>query len=228
MIQHRSFRWFLGCVAVVLISPFIYWATGIGQGAAELSAELVYGSAGQPLNSPKAQALHRLLLPMRLERLLLYPLLLITFQLGGGGILLRRWLATNGTLRQAYQWLTTLTRWLPQRWQHRFDGFNLLVILLFVILFNVTIFTLYLPFNFYRGFILAHQFGLSNYTTLGWLSDWGKNVLIALLMDGVIWTGFYALMHLLPRRWPIVAGALVTVFGMLFTILSPVLITPLF
>lgn len=227
------YQWLLlALVALLLLSPLIYWATGIGQAAAGLSPEIGRAADGSLTNSPKAEALHALSLPMRLQRLALYPLLLLAFQLSGGAVALRalieRRLDRWSPGWNWPPWLARLTRLIPARWRQRLTGHDLLVVLLFIVLFDLALFLLYLPFNFYRGFILTHQFGLSAYTALGWLSDWGKNVGLALLMDGLLWGGFYSLVRLLPRRWPILGGALLVAAGFGFTLLSPILITPLF
>jgi STE24 endopeptidase len=107
-------------------------------------------------------------------------------------------------------------------------GRELAVVLLFVVVFDLGLSLLYLPFNFYSGFILAHQFGLSRQSASGWASDWLKNLLIALVIDGLAWTAFYALLRLMPRRWPIPAGALAMLMSAVFILVAPVLITPLF
>jgi STE24 endopeptidase len=216
---------FLLLVVVILLSPLPYWLTGIGQSAAGLSAELLHRPDGTPVTSPKAEARHSLTLPMRLQRMIIYPLLLLAFQLSGGATALRSWLE-----RQSLSILSRIglhdTR-LPRGGQ-RLTGSNLLPILLFILTFNLGLFLLYFPFNFYSGFILGHQFGLSTQTAPAWMSDWTKSVLIALIINGLLWTGFYALMRWLPRRWPIPAGALLLLFSLIFTLLTPILITPLF
>ena len=77
--RQRFFRWlFLFAMVIVLLSPLAYWLTGIGQSAAGLSAEVVHGPDGVLVSSPKAEALHRLSMPMRVERLFIDPLLLFT------------------------------------------------------------------------------------------------------------------------------------------------------
>ena len=43
------------------------------------------------------------------------------------------------------------------------------------------------------------------------MNDAAKSLLIGLVMSGVGWTGFYGLMRLMPRRWPIPAGVLLAV-----------------
>jgi STE24 endopeptidase len=171
---------------------------------------------------------------MRVERLLIYPLLLIAFQLSGGAIALRKRLETRTqpNLARRLQWMAPgfnfIRNYIPYDWRRRLSGRDLQIIMLYVVAFSLGIFLLYLPFNFYRGFVLAHQFGLSTQTALGWLSDWLKNVLINLVIDGLLWSGLYGLMRLLPRRWPLLGGALLVLAAFGLTLLNPIIITPLF
>ncbi|MCB0181386.1 MAG: M48 family metallopeptidase, partial [Anaerolineae bacterium] len=118
-------------------------------------------------------------------------------------------------------------RW-PKRWRQRLTPANLLTICIFILALNLAIFLLYLPYNFYRGFMVAHQFGLSTQTVIGWFSDWSKSVLIELLIAIGTWTTLYGFMKLLPRRWPLPVGVLMVTFLFIFTLLTPTLITPLF
>jgi STE24 endopeptidase len=158
---------------------------------------------------------------MRLERLILYPLLLIGFQLGGGAPVLRRRLtACFGSSIQAVP--------SPRPWYRRVTLPDFLLILSFVVILDTGLALLYLPFNYYRGFVMGHQFGLSTQTAAGWLADWGKSLLLTLATDGLLWGGFYALLQAAPRRWPIPAGALLLGFGFVYTLITPLLITPLF
>lgn len=228
----KFYRWlFLTLVAIILLSPLLYWLTGLGQAAANLSAEIIRPPDGTLFSSPKAEVFHRLTLPMRIERLLIYPLLLLSFQFSGGSLALRRWLEKRvPTVLSKLSFKRaggqggrgTGAKFLPC------SPAPLLLTLLFILLFEIALTLLYLPFNFYRGFIVGHQFGLSTQTSLGWLNDWFKGLLITLVLDGVAWAGLYGLMRLLPRRWPIPAGALLMFFGAALVLLEPVLITPLF
>ena len=233
--NRKIYTWLLwSIVVVILISPFIYWSTGVGQSAAALPAKIGRLPDGALISSPKAEALHSLGLPMRLERMFIYPLLLLAFQLSGGAVALRRQLKA-----QVQPWLARRLPWpgqilkrpgqrIPPTWRKRLAGRDLVVILLFIVVFNLGIFLLYLPFNFYRGFILMHQFGLSTQTVPGWFSDWGKSVLVNLVIDGLLWAGFFGLMRLMPRRWPVPGGALLMASSFGLVLLTPILITPLF
>lgn len=234
--KHQSvWGWiFLALLAVILLNPLLYWSTGIGQSAAGLSAEIGHQPDGTPISSPKALALHRLSLPMRIERLLTYPLLLICFQFSGGSLALRRWLEerTRRSLSHRPPWLMRGGAWVgrlaPRTWRQRVSGRDLLVILLFALALQVALPLLYFSWDVYSGFILAHQFGLSTQALAGWVSDWGKNSLITLVMNSLSWTGLYGLMRLMPRRWPIPAGALMMLLSAGFVLITPWLITPLF
>jgi STE24 endopeptidase len=227
-------RWlFLAVLVMVLLSPGPYWLTGIGQSAAGLSAEISRRPDGTLVSSPKAEALHRLTLPMRIERLLIYPLLLFCFQLSGGSLRLRRWLdqgagQARGLPLRIARGLGGIGRLIPKTWRQRVAGSDLFIIFLFVLVLEIALFLLYLPFNFYSGFILAHQFGLSTQTAPGWAADQVKNLLIALVMSGLGWTGFYGLMRLMPRRWPIPAGAFMILLSAVLVVITPILVTPLF
>ena len=93
MTYQKFFRWLLpALMAVILLSPLLYWLTGVGQAAQGLSADIVRLPDGTMMSSPKAESLHSLALPMRIERMFIYPLLLLAFQLSGGAVRLRQWL----------------------------------------------------------------------------------------------------------------------------------------
>ena len=236
MKTQRFFRWlFLALLAVMLLSPLVYWLTGIGQLAGELTAEIGRQPDGTLASSPKAEALHRLALPMRIELMIIAPVLLLSFQFSGGAIALRAWLD---------QRVPALTRLFPRRrsaeqqhnsgqpslrsWRQRLAWGELFIIALFLLIFETGLALLYLPSTFYRGFILAHQFGLSTQTALAWFNDWVKSLLLGLVTGGVLWTGFFGLMRLFPRRWPIPGGIALLAVGFVFTLLAPRLVTPLF
>jgi STE24 endopeptidase len=241
--RRRFFGWLLVVVAIaIILSPLVYWLTGIGQSAPQLSAAISHAPDGTLVSSPKAVARHQLTLPIRIERLLIYPLLLIGFQLSGGALTLRRW-AERPVQRLALRrmqgqpslarrslgrLLGQMRRLIPRPWRERVGGQDLLVVLFFVILFEVAISLLYLPFNFYSGFVLARQFGYSTQTSQAWFWEWFKNLSIALLADSIVWTGFYAVLRLMPRRWPIPAGVALMGLSAVVILITPVLITPLF
>ncbi len=229
-IKKLSFWLCIALIILIPLGPLPFWLTNIGQTAPTLSAELSHAPDGTLVSSPKAQARHSLALPMRLVRMMFYPLLMLSFQLSGGAVALRGRIEKYVAPLRWPVWIKGkwLARFIPVAWKQHLTGTDILITLLFILIFNLAIFLLYLPFNFYRGFILAHQFGLSTQTAPGWLGDWGKSVLIELLISGLLWSGFYGLMRLFPRRWPVLGGGLLMLFSFIFVLLIPIFITPLF
>lgn len=216
-------------IGLLILSPVIYFSTGIGQQGATLSPDPIISSDGMLQSSPKAIAWHQLTLPIRIEQLLIYPALLLLLHYSGLAVKLRRHLENvifpplrklSGATRLNYQ-VRRATR-------NRLTLGDLAVILLYILIFSLTITLIYFPFSFYTGFVLRHQFGLSTQTWPAWTRDfavnWGVNGIINLLLYG----GFYSLMRLFPRQWPMWAGAGLTLFTFGYILLEPLVITPLF
>jgi STE24 endopeptidase len=225
---------FITIIVLFACTPFIYRATGIGQQAASLSAEISRGADGQLQSSPKAEARHRLLLPMRIQSLVLFPLLLLAFYFSGYAAATRCWLETHVKNRLLHPPSSTpraVVRWfrlMPERWRESVSGWEIVTVLLFVAGLHLGVALIYLPFNFYRAFIVGHQFGLVTLTAYGWITDWGKSLLIDVAIAGLMWTGLFVLMRVLPRHWPIIGGALLFFFTGLYVLITPLVITPLF
>lgn len=97
-------------------------------------------------------------------------------------------------------------------------------IVLFLLLFQL----LNLPLAYYRGFIVEHQFGLSNYTAAAWLIDYAKSAMIGVLISSAGLIGLYFLMLRRPGRWWLPAGVALTFFILLGTYFYPLVIDPLF
>ncbi len=216
-------------LAIILLSPLAYYRTGIGQRAATLSAEPVVQADGSLQNSPKALALHRLALPMRVERLLLYPLFLLLLQYSGLAGRLRRWIAqkVEGSWKDGARF-AALQRGAARLSKGKISLAGILTTALFLTLISIIITLVYLPFAVYSGLVLRLQFGLSTQTLSAWTRDfavsWGLNWLTTLILYG----SFYGLLNLAPRRWPIWAGIGFTLFTFGYILLEPLVITPLF
>jgi len=215
-------------IAIIMLSPLIYLATGIGQQAHTLSQDPIILAGGTIQSSPKAQALHTLRLPMGIQHLLIYPVLLLLMQYSGLAVKMRKWL-TDTWLPPVqrfpgYGWLNTrLTRLAHQHLTLN----DVVVIGLYLTLFDVGLTLIYFPLSRY-GFVLDHQFGLATQTLSAWLRDFGVSWLVGWMLTLVSFGGFYILIKLIPHRWPIWVGAGFTVFTFAVTLLQPVLITPLF
>jgi STE24 endopeptidase len=214
---------------IIILSPLIYFSTGIGQRSHTLSPEPVVLADGSLHSSPKAEALHTLRLPIRLELLLIYPILMLLMQYSGLAVKLRMWLTDK--------WLPPLQRapgcgWLDRHLtrltRNRLSLVDVTVIILYLSLFTLGISLIYFPFSIYTGFILRRQFDLSTQTLGAWLRDFGVDWMVNWVITLVTFGGFYVLLKLAPRRWPIWVGVGFTLFTFGYIVLEPIVVTPLF
>src|SRR5208337_1181265 len=85
-----------------------------------------------------------------------------------------------------------------------------------------------LPFDFWSGYVLEHQYGLSNQTFLAWLWQKIKGYLIGGPLGLVVLLGLYALIWNAGDWWWLAATAGWLVLTLVLGRLVPVLILPLF
>mgnify|MGYP000008811780 FL=1 len=113
--------------------------------------------------------------------------------------------------------------WLP------FPGANpYLQVAAFVLLLLVAIELVTLPLDYYRGFVLEHRFGLSTQTTGQWLGDQVLGFLVRTVLTLVVFTGLFLIIRAVPAYWPVVASAAFGLFLVVQSVISPVIIDPLF
>lgn len=85
-----------------------------------------------------------------------------------------------------------------------------------------------LPLGYYSGFVLPHRYGLSVQTLGNWWADLGKGTLLGVVQAVVLALPVYALLRFLPAWWWVLAAVVITLFAVVLTQLTPVLIVPLF
>ncbi|MBU0492563.1 MAG: M48 family metallopeptidase [Chloroflexi bacterium] len=211
-------------IAVIVLSPLAYVATGVGQNALALGQDLVVLGDGSLYSSPRAEALYSLTLPLRIQQLLLYPLLLLLVQVSGLAVRLRAGLAGR--------WVPRLQHIPGFRWLDRLLGrlflSDVALVILYVSLFTLGLTLVNLPLSFYQGYVLGHQFGLSTQTIEAWARDFALGLGLDLAMTLVLFVGFYGLLKLMPRRWPLVGGMAMAILAFAMVLLEPILVTPLF
>jgi STE24 endopeptidase len=103
-----------------------------------------------------------------------------------------------------------------------------LVVLLYALIGYAVFRLVSITFDYYKGFVLEHKFGLSNETLGRWLWDETKMSILSLLVILAFAEGTYNFMWLDPTYWWFflwIVTALVVTF---FMYVSPVLIMPLF
>jgi len=96
----------------------------------------------------------------------------------------------------------------------------LLVILFFYYLLS-------LPLNFYSGYTLEHEYGLSRQRVSGWWMEQLKSEALAYVISLFLVLSFYWIISSFPQWWLVVSLAWV-VFNVVLAKLAPVLILPLF
>ncbi len=100
----------------------------------------------------------------------------------------------------------------------------LALIAAFYILLQLTM----LPLDFWRGFIVEHNFGLSDQAAGMWFADFAKSWAISFLINTAALTGVYALIIFLPKYWWVVSIVVMIIFIIIGSYLYPLIIDPLF
>ena len=85
-----------------------------------------------------------------------------------------------------------------------------------------------LPLSYYSGYVVEHQYDLSNQSRRSWLGEELKGLGVGLVLSLPIVQGVYWVVGRFPRRWWAVLSALTVPFTVLLVNLAPVLILPLF
>ena len=96
------------------------------------------------------------------------------------------------------------------------------------IAFNIILYIVMLPLQYYGGFVLGHRFGLSNQSLPAWFIDVLKDRAISLVINSGIMTLLYVLIIKLPKNWWVAAAAALILFSILANFIYPIVIDPLF
>jgi STE24 endopeptidase len=102
------------------------------------------------------------------------------------------------------------------------------VVLLYALIGYAIFWLISIPFDYYRGFVLEHKFGLSNETLGMWLWDKTKMSILSLLAILALAEGIYSFMWLSPTYWWFLLWIVTALVMTFFMYVSPVLIMPLF
>ncbi|XMO23780.1 M48 family metallopeptidase [Leptospira sp. 'Mane'] len=107
------------------------------------------------------------------------------------------------------------------------DRFYLTVVLFFLV-FAFAKAVLSLPFNYYFGFVLEHQFGFSKMSFLDWVIRTSKTLVLTIGIGILLGTLAVFVLKQFRKTWKIIIPVGSLLLSLLFTILFPILITPLF
>jgi STE24 endopeptidase len=87
---------------------------------------------------------------------------------------------------------------------------------------------LFLPLSVYAGFLLEHQFGLSNRKFVGWAKDEIKSLGLSIILGGLALDVLYFILRRTDQWWWLWAGGFFLLFGVVLSALFPIMILPLF
>jgi STE24 endopeptidase len=93
---------------------------------------------------------------------------------------------------------------------------------------SVALFVLGFPLTVYENFLREHQYGLSNQTFGSWFGDQGKGLGINIVLMGLLLMALFGIVRRLPRTWHIWGAVTTIVFFMLYMLIYPVFIAPMF
>jgi len=85
-----------------------------------------------------------------------------------------------------------------------------------------------LPYSWWKGFYLEHEYELSNQTLLNWIWDEIKSLGLSLLLGIIVFEIFYFCMRIAGNSWWIWAACAWILMQVILGMLFPVLILPLF
>ena len=84
------------------------------------------------------------------------------------------------------------------------------------------------PFDAYETFVVEERFDFNNQTPALWLRDLAVGTVVALVLGGLVGGAILLAVDALPTLWPVVGWGLVVGFSLLFMIVYPRVIAPLF
>lgn len=105
---------------------------------------------------------------------------------------------------------------------------NYLQLSLYFLLFSLAFLIFDLPLSFYSGFILEHEYGLSNQTIGGWILTLGKKMVLSFLLSWALLCGLYAMIWNTGDFWWIYAWIGFAFVSYVLGKIFPVFIVPLF
>lgn len=115
-----------------------------------------------------------------------------------------------------------------REWARKASKRHFVQCLIFVPLFATATTLLNLPLDFYSGYVLEHRFGLSRQSSASWFGDWGKSLLIVVVIGVIVAWIFYTVIHRSPRRWWFYFWLVSIPLTLALILIEPYVIEPLF
>src|SRR5262245_29457482 len=113
-------------------------------------------------------------------------------------------------------------------WATRIGRWWFFVIGVYFTIFLLINFVIDFPLSYYQGFVRQHAYGLSNQTFGKWFGDEIKGLLLGVVGGFLFLWIPYLLLKKSPRRWWLYTGLLAIPFLILFELVQPVWLDPIF
>lgn len=110
----------------------------------------------------------------------------------------------------------------------RATRFQFLRAALYGVFYILAVFLLTFPLTLYTGFFREHRYGLSNQTFGAWLRDALVGLAVGVVVGALALGVLYAVLRRAPRTWWLWGTGLALLLVIVFALLSPVFIAPLF
>lgn len=113
-------------------------------------------------------------------------------------------------------------------WARRVSSRHIVHCLVFAPLFFLTVRLLLFPFVYYADFVIEHRFGLMTQGFGSWMADWGKGLVLYILVGTLMVWIFYWVVRRSPRRWWFYFWAVTIPVTLFLMFVEPFVVEPLF
>lgn len=131
-------------------------------------------------------------------------------------------LTVSGSAHRLRELAAALSQWVPERLN---DAVMVIVLTVLVVLILQIV---ELPFAFYQGHRLEHQYGLSTQSTAHWFSDQGKGMLLGTGLAVIGSSVVFAALRYRPDHWWWISAAVFAAGVVILARLAPVVLLPMF
>ncbi|HKT10684.1 MAG TPA: M48 family metallopeptidase [Terriglobia bacterium] len=115
-----------------------------------------------------------------------------------------------------------------RNWARRASPRNFVQCLVFVPLFFLAVRLLLFPFDYYADFVVEHRFGLMTQSFASWMADWGKSLVLFIVVGTLLVWIFYWVVRRSPRRWWLYFWAVTVPITLFIMFVEPFVVEPLF
>ena len=114
-----------------------------------------------------------------------------------------------------------------RQWAASISKRKFIIYFIYILLFTLFLYVVNLPFDYYRGFLVEHEYGFSNQTAGEWFGETLKALLIEFIFSLIIISIMYWLINKTKKWWLYLSIGSIP-FLVFVILIYPVLITPMF